>query len=209
MNKSENIGALALALSKLQGEAQNLHKDKQGYGYKYAELSSVLDEVRPLLAKFELAVTQLCGTDNANVTIETVLLHSSGEWLSSTLALPVHVGKGMTQAQAIGSCISYGRRYALAALVGIAQTDNDAAIKHEDETSTIAVLTNKQEQLVQSLSTQLETHDVVLAKLRMLVETKGLTENVSGWLAHFKVDDLSKLSVPDLKKLIKKVEEKV
>lgn len=209
MNKSETIGALALALSKLQGEAQNLQKDKQGYGYKYAELSSVLEEIRPLLTKFELAVTQLCGTEGDKVTIETVLLHSSGEWLSSTLALPVHVGKGMTQAQAIGSCISYGRRYALAALVGIAQTDNDAAIKHEEEASTTAVPTNKQEQLTNGLQSQLETHEVVLAKLKSIVESKNLSENVPDWLAHFKVDDLAKLSIVDLKKLIKKVEEKV
>ncbi len=136
MNKSENLGALSLALSKLQGEVCDVYKGKTGFNYKYAELSSVLDVTRPLCAKYELAVTQLCGTDIAGgVTIETVLLHSSGEWLSSVLTLPVSVGKGMSQAQAIGSCISYGRRYALAALLGIAQTDNDASLAQQQLTT--------------------------------------------------------------------------
>ena len=210
MNKSETIGALALALSKLQGEAQNLHKDKQGYGYKYAELSSVLDEVRPLLAKFELAVTQLCSTENTNVIVETVLLHSTGEWLSSSLSLPISVGKGMSQAQAIGSCISYGRRYALAAMIGIAQADNDASLKEEEPAAVATPATpptNKQEQIATSLQNKLETHAQVLAKLGTLVESNNMQDKIPGWLEHFKVAELGGLSTADLKKLIKKIEE--
>ncbi len=131
MNKSEHINELALALSQLQGKIQDAHKDKQGYGYKYADLGSVLEIARPLLALHGLSVTQLCSNEGDRIGLETVLLHSSGQWLSTTIAFDVQVGKGMTNAQGIGSVISYMRRYSLTAMLGITQTDDDAAIKEE------------------------------------------------------------------------------
>lgn len=133
MNKSETIEKLAQALSKLQGEVQNLFKDKTGHNYKYTDLASVLDMVRPLCAKYELSVSQLCCNDPASVDVmgvETVLMHSSGQYISSVLYMNVTIGRGMSAAQAAGSVITYARRYALAALLGIAQTDTDASVEH-------------------------------------------------------------------------------
>ena len=203
MNKSETIGTLALALSKLQGEVQNLYKDKQGYGYKYADLASILDVTRPLCAKYELAVPQLCGTDAVGVTIETVLLHSGGEWLSSTLSLPISVGKGMSQAQAIGSCISYGRRYALAALLGIAQTDNDASLSPDADV-------NPQDKITTKLKTSLgNPNELPLQRLRKLMVEHKLEDKEAGWLEHFKVYSLDEMRAEDLLKLIKTIEGKV
>jgi hypothetical protein len=190
MNKSESIGALAAALSQLQGEVENLHKDKQGYGYKYAELSSVLDEAKPLLAKYKLAVAQLTVNDPSNasvVGVETVLMHCSGEWISSTVYMPVEVKKGVL-AQAAGSVITYARRYALAAMLGIAQTDNDASVK------------------------EIEPHNEMISadlmcKLRNLIEDKQLENKIVTWKAHFKVDDLEDLSITQMKQLIIRIEE--
>jgi len=196
MNKSESIGALALALSKLQGEIQNVYKDKQGYGYKYTELSSVLDVTRPLCAKYELAVTQLCGTDDKGINVETVLVHSSGEWLSSTLSMPILTSKTMSQVQGAGSSISYARRYALAALLGIAQTDNDGSTRDEEHLLEKKVASNP-------------AKDVVVARLKKLIVDHHLEEKHVAWLEHFKVYSLDELSVDDLLKLIKKVEDKV
>ena len=206
MNKSENIGALALALSKLQGEIQNLYKDKQGYGYKYAELSSVLDVTRPLCAKYELSVTQLCGTDTTGVTVETVLLHSSGEWLSSTLSLPLCATKGMASAQAIGSCISYGRRYSLAALVGIAQTDNDAAAKDELAAQPKLPL---EDNITASLRSKLNSNDLPVKRLRALMLEHKLEDKELAWLSHFNVDSLDRIETDDVLRLIKTIEGKV
>lgn len=184
MNKSETIGALAAALSKLQGEIQNLHKDKAGYGYKYTELASVLDVTRPLCAKYELAVTQLCTNLNEAVGVETVLTHSSGEWISSTLYMSVAAGKGMSLAQAAGSVITYARRYSLAAMLGIAQTDNDANIKEE-------------------VATPLSLH----RELVKCIEDRDLQTKVSGWCQHFNVRALCDLSSVQMKQLITKIEE--
>lgn len=131
MNKSESINELALALSKLQGEVTDAHKGKKGYGYNYADLGSVLEISRPLLVKHGLAVTQLCGTEGDKITVETVLMHSSGQWISSVLAFASQAAKGMTAAQAAGSVITYMRRYALTAALGITQTDDDGACREE------------------------------------------------------------------------------
>jgi len=129
MNKSESIAKLTLALSKTQGELSNASKDKDGYQFKYADLASILDIARPLLAQNELAVTQVVGTLGEKITVETTLFHSSGEWITGLIAMDVEPRKGMTHAQNIGSVITYARRYAFAALVGIAQEDDDASNK--------------------------------------------------------------------------------
>lgn len=129
MNKSENIDLLASALSKLQGEITDVTKDKKGYGYQYADLSQILDISRPMLSKHKLAISQLCGSAHDKVTVETVLMHESGQWISSTIEMGVQEGKGMSLAQAVGSVITYARRYALASIIGIAQIDNDAHVE--------------------------------------------------------------------------------
>jgi hypothetical protein len=132
MNKSESINELACALSKFQGEIQNVFKGKKGYGYNYADLGAILEDVRPVLFKHGLSFMQLPGNSGDNVSIESILMHSSGQWISETIQMPVDAGKGMSRAQAIGSVISYARRYSLSSFLGIAQTDNDASIKEQE-----------------------------------------------------------------------------
>lgn len=195
MNKSETIGALSAALSKLQGEIQNLHKDTQGYGYKYVELSSVLDVTRPLCAKYELSIVQLCCNTIEEYTvkpevvgIETVLMHSSGEWISSAFFMPVQAGKGMSLAQAAGSVTTYCRRYALAAMLGIAQTDNDASVKEE----TLALD---------------DTRIQLLKKLHFLISERRLEDKAIAWCEHFKVKYLDELSNEKVKQLITRIQE--
>lgn len=126
MNKSENINEIAAALSALQGEIQDAHKDKTAYGYKYADLSQVLESIRPLLSKHKLSVTQLCGSADEKVSVETILMHSSGQWIGSVIEMVVEKGKGRSMAQDVGTVITYARRYALTAIVGMTQADNDA-----------------------------------------------------------------------------------
>ena len=127
MQMSENLTELGVALSKFQGEVNNVSKDKSGYGYKYADLAQILDVVRPLLSKHGLSVVQMPGKSESGVTVSTMLLHSSGQWLQSETQLPMDTAAKMSAAQAAGSVITYARRYALAAALGIAQEDDDAA----------------------------------------------------------------------------------
>ena len=127
MKQSENINELAEALSAFQGEVNDVFKSSQGYGYNYADLSSVLETARPAMAKHGLAVTQMPGRSEGLVTMSTTLMHKSGQWMRSTMAMEVdQVGK-MSPAQCVGSVLTYLRRYSLSAVLGISQTDTDAS----------------------------------------------------------------------------------
>lgn len=121
---SADIGKLAEALNKAQGQIKGAVKDNTNPFFKqsYADLSSVWDACREGLNKNGLAVTQtMAGT--AEVTeVVTTLMHTSGQWINGKLAIkPVKVDP-----QAVGSAITYARRYALAAIVGVCPSDDDA-----------------------------------------------------------------------------------
>lgn len=124
MNTSDNINELATALAKAQGEITGALKDSANPFFKsrYADLASCWDACRDALSKNNLAVMQPAEADDQGVTIITTLAHSSGQWVRSSLRM---VPKDSTP-QAVGSAISYGRRYALTSMVGIAQIDDDA-----------------------------------------------------------------------------------
>lgn len=121
--QSEQIGELAQALAKAQGKITGALKDSSNPFFKsrYADLASVWDACRGPLSENGLAVVQLTEADDAGVYVSTTLAHSSGQWMRSRLRL---TPKDSTP-QGMGSAITYGRRYALAAIVGVAQVDDD------------------------------------------------------------------------------------
>ncbi|MGI6405521.1 MAG: ERF family protein [Syntrophaceticus sp.] len=94
------------------------------YSSKYVPLSCLLDHVKPLLVKHGLAVMQIPGGDGKTVSVTTLILHTSGEWLEADpLVLPL----AKPDPQGAGSAITYARRYALSAVLGIASDDDDDA----------------------------------------------------------------------------------
>ncbi len=124
MQKSETIGELAKALCKVQSGLKPALKDSQNPFFKssYADLNSVWDACRELLTSNGLAVAQMNLPTENGVIVETMLMHSSGEWISGELFLPL----AKHDPQGVGSALTYGRRYGLAAMVGIvADVDDD------------------------------------------------------------------------------------
>jgi hypothetical protein len=125
VNKSEQINELATALAGAQAEIENATKSSNNphFKSKYADLAEVLNTVRPVLAKHGLSVVQFPGYSHEHklVAVETTLMHKSGQYVSGTVAAPVT----KPDAQGVGSAITYCRRYSLAAVVGIAQEDDD------------------------------------------------------------------------------------
>lgn len=124
MNTSEQINELAAALAKAQGQVAGAVKDKTNPGYKskYADLASVWDACRSALAANGLSVVQMTRqSERDEVIVVTRLLHASGQWLQGELNLPVT----KSDAQGFGSALTYARRYALAAAVGVAPEDDD------------------------------------------------------------------------------------
>lgn len=129
-SQSPTVGKIAEALSKAQAEMKGAVKDSANphLKNKYADLASVWDAWRPCGPKNGLAIVQPPGTaENGVAKVTTVLLHTSGEWIRSTLAVSYEGNKGVNAAQAMGSAITYARRYALAATVGIAPEDDDGS----------------------------------------------------------------------------------
>ena len=126
MLQSESIANLAKSLSIVQGKLTYAKKDSKNPFFKsnYADLESVWDACRDLLASNGLSVAQFPGTYSEldkTMSLTTVLLHESGEWISQEMSVPM----SKVDAQGAGSCISYMRRYSLAAVVGVVQADDD------------------------------------------------------------------------------------
>ena len=132
---SSSIGSLAAALAKAQIELVNPEKsmvatiraDGTGRGeqiFRYAPLSSGLDIVRKTLGKHEIAAVQATAIDHEAgiVSVTTRLCHSSGEWIASDW--PVCPLDDMASPKRMGAALTYARRYALFALVGIAGEDD-------------------------------------------------------------------------------------
>lgn len=136
MNHSEQLNELGAALAKSQGQIEGAKKDSSNpfFKSKYADLASVWDACRAQLSGNGLSVTQCPEESENGVAIETMLLHSSGQWIKSRYTMPV----SKIDAQAVGSAITYARRYALAAIVGIAPEDDDgnSATKAKPEEKT-------------------------------------------------------------------------
>ena len=124
MRASEQIEALATALAAAQGEIGAAIKGNvnPAFGSKYADLGAVIDAARPALVKHGLAVVQMPEhSDDALVHLTTRILHSSGQWLEASMSIPV----GKPNAHGYGSAITYARRYAFAAAIGVVADEDD------------------------------------------------------------------------------------
>ena len=123
MNKSDSIKELATALASAQAEIENASKNSKNEHFKnrYADLAEVLNTVRPVLARHKLSVAQFPSLADGMASVETILMHTSGEWISGIASAPL----SKPDAQGVGSATTYLRRYSLAALAGVAQEDDD------------------------------------------------------------------------------------
>ncbi len=137
MITSDSIANLTLSLSIVQGKMTHAIKDSSNpfFKSKYADLESVWDVCRSLLSENGLAVMQFPGDINfvqlekengdiniaTKMSLTTIISHKSGEFISQEMSVPVT----KPDAQGAGSALTYMRRYALAAVVGVVQADDD------------------------------------------------------------------------------------
>lgn len=138
---SEKIEELAAALAKAQGEFPIIEKNKtatvkaregrQGYSYKYADLADVIESVKSVLSKYALSHSQEIITTDKDVFLLTTVMHESGQWRSGTIPLPSAL---LGDPQKFGTVITYYRRYALCAALGVqAEEDKDAPVDQAEE----------------------------------------------------------------------------
>jgi len=124
MNKSDSIVNLAKALSIAQSQFTSVPRNCENpyFKSKYADLGAIMDMAREPLSKNGLSVSQYPSTTESGwARVETVLMHESGEWTSSTIDLK----PAKSDPQGIGSAITYGRRYGVSAILGLATEDDD------------------------------------------------------------------------------------
>jgi hypothetical protein len=120
MQKSESICALSKALVQAIAVMENA-PNNPAFKSNYANLESVLAVTKPTLEKHGLAITQFPVFANGVPGVETIVIHESGEWISATGYSPTI----KQDPQAVGSAITYLRRYSLAAVCGLTQEDDD------------------------------------------------------------------------------------
>ena len=132
--------ALVAALAKIQdvskSETAEVVSKRTGgkFNYTYATLPDTLQIARPILGEHKLAVVQFAriAEGGAAVEVETQMIHESGEWIGETLVMPLPAN---ATPQEIGSAITYGRRYGIQPMLGMAAEDDDggAATKAQIE----------------------------------------------------------------------------
>ena len=130
MDKSESITELTRALVRVQSALKPALRDKTNpaANSRYADLSGVWEVCRGLLQENGLAVVQAGGSDAGGNYLETLLAHESGEWISGRY--PLQLARA-DDPQALGSAVTYARRYSLAAVLGIVTEDDDAEVAAE------------------------------------------------------------------------------
>jgi len=183
MDTTKATPELFAALAEAQGEIENASKNAANphFRSKYADLAEVLNTVRPVLSKHGLSLVQSTGFNGELVTVSTVLAHKSGGLIVSEAACK----PAKSDAQGVGAATTYLRRYALAAMTGVAQEDDDGnAAAHSGKPQAVAKVEPK-------ISEGQE------AELRDALEAAGKT--AEGCCAYFGIEKLSDLPAGSFK----------
>ena len=179
------------ALCKAQAEFPLI--PKSGYNPHFKSTFSTLDDYeracRPYVAKFDLGWTQILTFDETLSThkLVTMLFHSSGQWIQSV----VHLNPIKNDPQALGSYISYMRRYALSSLLGVSGSEDDDA--HDQTHSQIQLISKEQfdilAELIKSMPNAVKIHKDILGfnKIDKLEELpESLFKNVKSYIEKYK-----------------------
>lgn len=123
-SKSETISKIAAALVAFNGEVKSISHDSENPHFKsqYTSLDHMIDETKPILHKHGLTVMQFPGGDGEKITVRTMILHDSGEWIETE---PLTLRPVKMDPQGAGSAITYGRRYSYAAALSLSLGDDD------------------------------------------------------------------------------------
>lgn len=125
MIQSENITELLVALEAVQSELPTMPKNTPAYGYKYADLDTITQTIKPILHKHGIAYLQsISGSSQEQMTLTTRIFNTKGQYIEDTAALPIIISTKNNAAQTLGMSITYMRRYALCAMLGITSDED-------------------------------------------------------------------------------------
>lgn len=180
MKMSESITNISVALCKFQQECPAPKKNSVNphFKNKYAALDEIISTITPVLTKNGLSQIQSTTAEGEQIGVKTLLIHQSGEFIEfDTLWLPM----GKVNAQGAGSSITYARRYALCASLGIAADEDDdgnnASQNANGSVQTKSVASDKQLSMIKSLLEKKVTEELSFNKLHDHLKTKLGTQN--------------------------------
>lgn len=159
----------------MQSEITTVTKSKQGHNYKYATLEDIVDIVRPTLEKHGFAVSFGVNT-TSDIIVTCTLMHKEGHSIETTMQLPADKTGSKNAVQAIGSSVSYAKRYTLSSLLNIATRDDDDAQ---------AAMQQDQRTITRGQSQTLESKYEKLPKERQ--------EKFDGWLSSLGANSISEV----------------
>lgn len=182
MKRSEDITELTKALVKFNSEVSKITKDASNPYFKnnYATLDQIVEEIRPLLTKNGLAIMQFPSGDGNTVSVTTLLIHESGQWIESE---PINMKPVKNDPQAVGSCITYARRYSLQAFLSLNTGEDDDGNKAtHTEPPQEELASEKQLNLITQLIQKNVNEKHSFAQLHeALKERLGTTKNMEEW----------------------------
>ena len=187
--QSETTGKLAEALAKAQADMEQPQKNKKAtikmkaggsYSYTYADLPTVLEHLKVALPQHGLSYVQRTRIDGNRLVLDTILMHSSGQWVSSQWPLQVS-----TDPKETASLLTYGRRYSLSSLCGISaeETDDDAERRGSGKSEPVTGALTKSK-----LQKQMREFDTDLHNVTDLGELAGLEASSTDLLAQCERD---------------------
>lgn len=125
MTQSNNITELLADLANVQFELPTMPKDSQAYGYKYTDLDTIVKTIKPILHKHNIGYTQSVGaTTDGRPTLTTRVFNNKGQYIEDVAILPEISNTKNNNAQTLGMSITYMRRYALCAMLGITSDED-------------------------------------------------------------------------------------
>lgn len=190
METSETMASIATALAKYHTKAEAVTRDKRNPHFKndYATLDNILDTTRPLLAEVGISVIQLPVGESG---LTTMLLHESGEFIRETYIMPAK----SNDPQGNGSRLTYQRRYALGAILGIAteqDDDGNEASKPNASYQQAANSTTPELPWLNQHSDKEKTKESDAWKRTVIAVTSGVANKDTGELKVWTIDDLKK-----------------
>lgn len=125
MRQSESIKNLLPALMDAQKEIPTMPKNAKAYGYNYTDLDTITSVIKPILARHNISYMQSVGMDDeGRSTLTTRIFSRDGEYIEDVTTLPVIQSAKNNSAQTMGMAITYVRRYALCAMLGITSDED-------------------------------------------------------------------------------------
>ena len=173
--------AMALAFAEIEGATKTTQGQVGQQKYKYADLTSVIDAIKPALINHGLLFTQRPQPSENGVTVTTMLHHACGEWLElGTLFVPAN----KNDAQGFGSALTYARRYALVTAFGVPVEDDDGNAASKGGQSQVGAV---------SSPAPSEMPDAEWAKLANLI--KATSSKIGDMTKHYGVANLRHLNI--------------